>query len=121
LKRFELEFYEDEHGKSPVSDWLRELDFAHGKESRSMLRKVYFQFERLEHEGPGIGEPIVKRIEDGLWELRSIPNRVFFAMMRGNRIVLLHAFRKKSMKTPEREIEKARREYRDWIDRGGIA
>lgn len=118
MKHYEVELYEDGFGNCLVADWIRELDRANSKESKSMLRKVYFQIERLEHEGPGVGEPVAKRLDDDIWELRPIPNRIFFGVMKGNRIVLLHHFRKKSQKTPRHEIEKARREYQNWFNRG---
>ena len=100
MKQYEVEFYEDEQGFCPVADWIRELDRVHNKENRSMLRKVYFQIERLENEGPAVGEPVAKRLDEDIWELRPIPNRIFFGILKGKRIVLLHHFRKKSQKTP---------------------
>lgn len=118
MKQFEVEFYEDEQGFCPIADWIRELDRLNSKENRSMLRKVYFQIERLENEGPGVGEPVVKRLDEDIWELRPIPNRVFFGIMKGKRIVLLHHFRKKSQKTPSHEIEQAKREFKSWLKRG---
>ncbi|MDD4095791.1 MAG: type II toxin-antitoxin system RelE/ParE family toxin [Oscillospiraceae bacterium] len=78
MKRFEVIFYEDARGNCPIADWIRKLDHDNGKDSQSMLRKLYFQIERLENEGPDIGEPIVKRISKDIWELRPIPNRIFF-------------------------------------------
>ncbi len=118
MNQYEVEFYEDEQGFCPIADWIRELDRVNSKENRSMLKKVYFQIERLEHEGPGVGEPVAKRLDEEIWELRPIPNRIFFGIMKGKRIVLLHHFRKKSQKTPRYEIEQAQREYLSWLKRG---
>lgn len=118
MKRYDVEFYEDEKGCCPIANWIKELDRVSSKESRSMLKKVYFQIERLENEGPEVGEPIAKRIDEVIWELRPIPNRIFFGFMKGKQIVLLHHFRKKSQKTPRHEIEQAKREYMNWIKRG---
>lgn len=118
MKQYEIEFYEDEHGFCPIAEWIRELDRINSKENKSMLKKVYFQIERLENEGPSLGEPIAKRLEEDIWELRPIPNRIFFGIVKGKRIVLLHHFRKKSQKTPKHEIEQAKREYISWLKRG---
>lgn len=118
MKRFDVELYEDVHGFCPIATWLKELDRLTNKENRSMLRKVYYQIERLEMEGLGLGEPIAKHIEADIWELRPIPNRILFAVIKNNKILLLHHFRKKTQKTPKSEIEQAKREYRDWINRG---
>lgn len=118
MKQYEVEFYEDERGICPIADWLRDLDKAKCKESKSMLKKIYFQIERLENEGLGVGEPIAKRLDEDIWELRPMPNRIFFGVMKVKRIVLLHHYRKKGQKTPKHEIEQAKREYENWLKRG---
>ena len=119
MKKFEVIFYEDDRGNCPIAVWLRSLDRENSKGSRSMMRKIYFQIERLENEGLNIGEPIIKRLNPTIWELRPIPNRIFFAALSGNRFLLLHSFRKRSRSTPIQEIAKAEREYTYWI-RGEI-
>lgn len=53
----------------------------------------------------------MKRIDEDIWELRPGNNRVFYFYYDENEIfVLLHHFRKKSRKTPKREIEQAKAE-----------
>jgi len=42
-----------------------------------------------------------------LWELRPGRHRVIYFYYQGNKAILLHAFKKQSQKTPEREIEVA--------------
>ena len=106
MKHYEVEFYEDEHGSCPVADWIRELDSVKSKESKSMLKKIYFQIERLENEGPGVGEPIAKRLNENIWELRPIPDRIFFGVMKGEKIVLLHHFRKKRKKHQDMKLSR---------------
>ena len=54
-----------------------------------------------------------------IWELRLGNNRVLFFYHRDNTFVLLHHFRKKTQKTPKREINKAKAERDDWISRKG--
>lgn len=56
-------------------------------------------------------------LEDGIWELRPGNNRVFYFFYENNTFVLLHQFRKKSQKTPKREIEKAKAERADYLAR----
>ena len=57
----------------------------------------------------------------GLYELRikftSDIVRIFYFMYHNNRYVLLYGFIKKSMKTPETEIARARRYMEDYINR----
>jgi phage-related protein len=62
----------------------------------------------LEH----MREPHVKHIEGKIWELRAkAPGsiaRAFYITMTGRRVVILHAFVKKSDKTPRGALEIAR-------------
>ena len=44
-------------------------------------------------------------------------NRVFYFFVKNDTFVLLHHFRKKSQKTPRREIEKAKSERNDYLNR----
>ena len=60
---------------------------------------------------------ITKNIDEDIWELRPGNNRVFYFYYSNNTFVLLHHFRKKSQKTPTREIERAKRERDDYIKR----
>ena len=53
-----------------------------------------------------------------LWELRPIRDRIFFVAWHEGSFVLLHHFMKKTVKTPPREIEQARRELADLKERG---
>jgi phage-related protein len=58
--------------------------------------------------GPNLGEPHTKAFGNGLFELRLKGAegiaRVFFCMVVGRRIVMLHSFVKKSAKTPAKEL-----------------
>ncbi len=117
MKKYEVEIYEDKKGHSQIMEWIKELDSHSTKENKTTLKKLYYQIERLEYDGTFVGEPLVKQIDGKLWELRPVPNRVFFASLENNQLVLLHQFRKKTKKTPKREIEQAKRELTDWIER----
>jgi phage-related protein len=46
-----------------------------------------------------------------------MPNRLIYVAMRGKRFVILHAFTKKSQKTPPKEIKIAERRYQQLQDR----
>lgn len=67
-----------------------------------------------------IGQPVIKYIGNNLWELRPIRDRIFFVSWENNSYVLLHHFMKKTQKTPKNEIEKAKRNLHDLIERGVI-
>lgn len=106
MKKYEIEIYEDKKGQSQIMDWIKELDRNPTKENKSILKKLYYQMERLEYDGTFVGEPLVKQIDGKLWELRPIPNRVFFATLEDNQLILLHQFRKKHKRRPKKKSNK---------------
>lgn len=59
-----------------------------------------------------LGMPLIRKLERGLWEVRSNIStgiaRVFFTVQEGL-MILLHGFVKKSQKTPPNELDTARR------------
>ncbi len=71
------------------------------------------QTVQLGWQSGSVGEPLVKSLGAGLFEIRSIlPShhitRVFFCIY-AQKIVLLHAFVKKTQQTPAKELELARK------------
>ena len=71
----------------------------------------------LEDNGTILPENVAKHIEENIWELRPGNNRIFYFYYADNTFILLHSFRKKTQKTPRREIEKAKTERNDYISR----
>lgn len=63
------------------------------------------------HEGWPLGMPLVRKLDTGLWEVRSrIPEgiaRVLFTMA-GTDMVLLHGFVKKTDRTPRGDLDLAK-------------
>jgi len=66
----------------------------------------------IEH-GPNLKLPYSRAFGDGLFELRprgrSGIGRAFYCFLVGRRIIVLHAFIKKSQQTPNHEIRLARK------------
>ncbi len=117
---YEVIFFEDNRGRSPVKDFLDELQLkaTRQKSAKQLLSKIVLYIEVLERTGSRSGLPYSKNIGNGIWELRPSDHRIFFFFWNGNHIVLLHSFRKTTAKTPQREIQKAEREMLDWIENG---
>ena len=67
--------------------------------------------------GPNLGAPHTDAFGDGLFELRLKGQegiaRVFFCTLVGRRVMMLHSFVKKTQKTPQREIEVARKRMKE--------
>src|SRR5260370_29560500 len=64
--------------------------------------------ERMLAFGPNLGMPHTRALGSGLFELRMKSKegigRVFFCTLAEHRIMMLHAFIKKSSKTPTKEL-----------------
>ena len=62
-------------------------------------------------------EPHVKHIEGKIWELRAKASegiaRAFYVTITGRRVIILHAFVKKSDKTPRGALETARNRMKE--------
>lgn len=116
---FEVEFYEDKRGHQPVKEVLLKLrdQVRSNKSARIQYEKILTYIRALEDYGIRMGEPKVKHIDGSLWELRPLAHRVFFFHWQKNKFILLHHFIKKTQKTPSREIEQARRNMRDFLER----
>lgn len=117
---YNIYFYRDKHGKQPVLEYLQELSTKKDKDSRIKLNKLSDYIEILAQYGTKAGEPYIKHIEGDIWELRPLRDRVFFVTWINGSYVLLHHFTKKTQKTPMREIQKAKREVIDLLERGHI-
>ena len=111
-------FYKDKNGNEPVLDYMRELASRKSKDSRIKLNKLNDYIELLSQHGTRTGEPYMKHLEDEIWELRPLRDRILFVVWLDGRFVLLDHFVKKTQKTPRREIEKAKRELKDLKERG---
>ncbi len=114
-----IEFYETEDGKCPIWDFLEALRLKAptNKDARIQHKQASLYIELLQQNGTHMNAEITKHLDDGIWELRPGNNRVFYFFYQNDTYVLLHQFRKKSQKTPKREIEKTKAERNDYLRR----
>lgn len=75
---------------------------------------------RMVEYGPNLGMPHTEALGGGLFEIRAKGRegigRAFYCALKGQRLVILHEFVKKSQKTPKRELRLARKRMKE-IDR----
>ena len=116
-----LEFYSTADETSELLDFLDDLQqkASTSKDARIQHKQISMYIQLLQDHGTRLGENITKHLEEDIWELRPGNNRVIFFFHKENTYVLLHHFRKKSEKTPRREIKRAKVERDDWIARKG--
>lgn len=118
---FEIIFYKDKSGKSEIIDYLDELKEKSktNKYARSNREKILAYMAALAEYGTRIGKPIVKHIDGNLWELRPLSNKIFFFYWKDNKFVMVHYYIKKSQRAPKKELERARKNVKDYIERNG--
>jgi len=76
--------------------------------------------ELLAEYGPSLRLPHSRALGDGLFELRprgrSGAGRALYCFLSGKRIVVLHAFLKKTQQAPDRELRLARKRMKEIQD-----
>lgn len=99
----EVVFYRTDNGREPVRQWLKKMPREDRRSIGIDLKTVQF--------GWPLGMPLVRKLEPGIWEVRSNLDRriarVLFTVI-GDRMILLHGFIKKGQKTPATDLELAR-------------
>ena len=118
---FNIIFYKDKNGNSDIINYLDELQekAKTDKSARINREKILAYMAALAEYGTRIGKPFVKHIDGNLWELRPLSNRIFFFYWKDDQFVLVHYYLKRSQKAPKKEIEKARRNIKDYLERCG--
>lgn len=111
-------FYCDKRGREPVAEYIAKLAKKQDKDSRIKLGKIRDYIKALSEYGTQAGEPYIKHLDGDIWELRPLRDRILFVGWVNGSYVLLHQFMKTTQKTPAREIERAKRELADLIERG---
>jgi phage-related protein len=98
-------FYKTPAGNEPVREWLLSLPNDDRKSIGIDIKTVQF--------GWPMGMPLIEKIENGLWEVRSIGlslgiARIIFTISE-NQMILLDGFIKKSRKIPQENLDLARK------------
>ncbi len=108
-KNWSVELYTDARGRSPVQEFI---DSLQATEKAAVIRAIHL----LREFGVRLPMPHARNIERGLWELRADHSRLFYFAYVGRRFIILHGYRKHSQKTPQREIETAKRRWTDFLE-----
>jgi phage-related protein len=103
--RWELNDYRGPKGARPVKTFLDGL-------SVSAKAKVYAALEMLATEGNRLRLPKSRALGDGLFEIRVAhpegPFRIIYCFRPGRKVVLLHAFVKRTEEIPAQELDLAK-------------
>lgn len=115
-QEWSIVFYVDAQGNEPVREFLTGLDL------RTQAR-FDWSLEQLRVRNTRAREPLVRHIEEKLWELRRESDtniyRLLYCFVPGRRILFLHGCQKKTPKTPRREITTAQERLEQFLRREG--
>lgn len=113
---YKIIFYKDKKGCSSVLDYVEELKEKRftNKDAKIKFKKIASYINLLSKRGIEIGEPYIKHLEDEIWELRPLRDRILFTYWDNTNFILLHQFIKKTQKTPRREIKIAKSNLEDY-------
>ena len=107
-------FYKSSTGNEPVRDWLKHR-------TQEEKKTIGEDIKAVEYSWP-VGYPQVVKLDKDLWEIRTnLPqgiSRIFFTIWEKH-IVLLHSIIKKTQKTPQQDLETAKKR-RNRVLSGGI-
>jgi phage-related protein len=114
-KTLAVYFFKSPSGNEPVRDWLKLRTPEEKKVIGEDIKAVEFLWP--------VGYPQVAKLDKDLWEVRTnLPNgmcRVFFTIWKGY-MVLLHSIIKKTLKTPQQDMDLAKKR-RNIVMEGGIS
>ena len=101
--KWEIEFYQDSQGDIPVQDFICQ-------QPPKVEAKIYRHIDLLQEFGLSLGQPYIEKLAGSdVWELKirysSNRYRILYFAFSGRKFILLHAFLKKTAKTPKNEIE----------------
>jgi phage-related protein len=106
-KRVPAIFFRTESGRELVREWLKALPYSEDR------KRIGEDIKTVEFGWP-VGMPVCRPLGQGIHEVRTNLTqnriaRVLFYIDRRGRMVLLHAFTKKTRKTPAEDLALARR------------
>ena len=101
-----IAYYQTGRGHRPVEEYILSLPWRDQAAVEAALRLLTAH---------GLGAPglVCRAIAGKLWELKVGPHRIFYVVVVGPEMVLLHAYRKQSKKAPKRELDLARQRMKE--------
>ena len=114
MQNWKIKVYETLNGEKPVEKFIKSLD-------EKIQLRVTRTLDYLEEFGLEGAYPHTKKlIGTPLWEIRilGIDNiRIFYVTVTGKIFLLLHGFKKKTQKTPNKEIKIAEKRLNEYLSR----
>lgn len=111
-EKYKVYYYRNSHTKqAPVLEYIQKIPVRDRAKITAYIALLCDSKGRLD-------EPYSRYIRSGIRELRvefaRNRHRIFYTTVEGKRIILLHAFLKKTAKTPKQEIVRALNNFKDY-------
>lgn len=113
-EKWKIKAYESLNGDKPVEEFIKSLD----EKAQLKIGRILDLLEEFGLEGVYLH--VKKLTGTSLWELRVLGAdslRIFYVTVTGKIYLLLHGFKKKSQKTPSKEIVIAQRRLNEYQSR----
>lgn len=112
--KFIVNYWRKPFGKSPVEDYIDDT------ENRDEKAEILSALKGVQEYGTDAVGVEFRQIEGKLWELKikthGNQHRIFYVVLRGSEMVLLHAYLKKTPKAPAKEIETAKQRMKQLLE-----
>jgi phage-related protein len=113
VKNLTVHFYQTSSGKEPVRDWLKLRTQDEKKAIGEDIKAIEFLWP--------VGYPRVRKLDKNLWEVRTDLQdgicRIFFTIWK-KYMVLIHGIIKKTQKTPQQDLDIAKKRRDEVLARG---
>ncbi|MFA5010303.1 MAG: type II toxin-antitoxin system RelE/ParE family toxin [Patescibacteria group bacterium] len=109
-EEYRVVYYLKSNNRAPVEEYLK------GLKNKRDVAKMVALVDKLREEKGVLPFPHAKNVEKKIWELRAtFGGRVFYFITLGKKIVLLDGITKKSDRIPQKDLDRIREHYRDYI------
>ncbi len=111
---FLVNYWRSPAGKAPVEKYIDEIN------NKGERAEVLAALKGIQEYGIDAVGVEFRQIEGKLWELKirthGNQHRIFYVLLKGNEMFLLHAYLKKTPKAPLREIETAKQRMKQLME-----
>lgn len=99
-------FYRSASGSSPVEKYLVGLD----AKERAAVADALTAIENAGVRAPGVR---TRQIKGKLWEIKASQQRIFYVVVVGDQLILLHAAKKEGQKADRQDLATAEQRFRE--------
>lgn len=95
-------YFKQASGKEPVKEYIDKLP-------NILSAQVLTALKDIKENGTVMSLITCRQIEGKLWEIKLDAQRIFYVLIDGPTMVLLHAYKKQSQKAPKKELSVAKK------------